>query len=77
MATIKPNLSPTLTIQTDSLYNPVTGTGAGPIQFDSSDLPTDISLKNDIIDYIRLRLGDGIIDIEADKEHFDISISLL
>lgn len=74
MATIKANLSPTLTIETDSLYDPVTGSGAGPIQFDSSNLPTEISLKNDIIDYIRLRLGDGIVDVEADKEHFDMGI---
>ena len=31
-------------------------------------------LKNDIIDYIRLRLGDQIVDVEADKEHYDMAI---
>lgn len=30
--------------------------------------------KKDIIDYIRLRLGDQMIDVELDKEHYDMSI---
>jgi hypothetical protein len=37
-------------------------------------LETVNSLKNQIIDYIRLRLGDQIIDIEADKEHYEMAI---
>lgn len=74
MATIKPNLSPTLSITTDNLYNPVTGSGAGPIAFDDSNLSTLTTQQNDIIDYIRLRLGDGMVDVDADKEHFDMGI---
>lgn len=74
MATLDPNLTANLSLTTDSLYNPVTGTGAGPIAFDSSNLIPENTQRNDIIDYIRLRLGDGIIDVEADKEHFDMGI---
>lgn len=71
---LQPGLTNNLSLQAESLYNPSTGSGAGPIQFDSSDLITADAKRNDIIDYIRLRLGDGIIDIEADKEHFDMGI---
>lgn len=74
MATIKPNLSATLSLTTDNLYDAPTGTGPGPIQFDDSNLPTATLKKNEIIEYIRLRLGDQIVDVEADKEHFDMGI---
>jgi len=74
MATIKPNLSATLSVTTDSLYDQPTGTGPGPIQFDDSNLPTATAKKNEIVEYIRLRLGDQIVDVEADKEHFDMGI---
>lgn len=44
----------------------------------SNDLTTQLettnSLKNQIIDYIRLRLGDQIIDVEADREHYEMAI---
>jgi len=68
---------------TDSLYNPSTGTGTGHIQFDATEnlgnisapeLETVNSKRNDIIDYIRLRLGDGLVDVELDKEHYDLAI---
>jgi hypothetical protein len=71
------NLTATLSMQTDTLYNPYTGTGAGHIAFDANlqaQLTTVQSLQNDIVDYIRLRLGYGMIDVEADKEHFDMGI---
>mgnify|MGYP000616224840 CR=1 FL=1 len=29
------------------------------------------TLKNDLIDYIKLQLGDGMIDIELDPEHYE------
>ena len=74
MATIKPNLSAKLSVTTDNLYDAPTGTGPGPIQFDDSNLPTATLKKNEIIDYIRLRLGDQIVDVEADKEHFDMGV---
>jgi len=71
------NLSNTLSVQTKSLYSNVTGTGAGHIAFDANlaaQLDTVAKQQNDIIDYIRLRLGYGMIDVEADKEHFDMGI---
>jgi hypothetical protein len=70
-------LTANLALKTDSLFNPATGTGAGHIAFDANleaQLTTVQSLQNDIIDYIRLRLGYGMIDVEADKEHFDMGI---
>jgi len=74
MATATGNLSARLSITTDDLFNANTGTGAGHIAFNSSDLVTANAVKNEIIDYIRLRLGDGMVDVEADKEHFDMGI---
>lgn len=74
MATLKSNLSSTLSITTDNLFDANTGRGPGPIEFDPTGLPTATARRNDIIDYIRLRLGDGMIDIEADKEHFEMGI---
>jgi len=71
------NLTATLSMETQSLYNNYTGTGAGHIAFDANleaQLTTVTSLRNDITDYIRLRLGYGMIDVEADKEHFDNGI---
>jgi len=71
------NLTATLRMQTESLYNPYTGSGAGHIAFDANlaaQLTTVQSQQNAIIDYIRLRLGYGMIDVEADKEHFDMGI---
>ena len=71
------NLTATLSMQTESLYNTYTGTGAGHIAFDANlaaQLTQVSSLQNDVIDYIRLRLGYGMIDVEADKEHFDMGI---
>lgn len=74
MATPTGNLTARLSMTTDNLFNPVTGTGAGHIAFDPSQLSALEQQKNDIIDYIRLRLGDGIIDVEADKDHYEMGI---
>jgi len=71
------DLTTNLALKTDSLFNPATGTGAGHIEFDANlqaQLTTVNSLKTDIIDYIRLRLGDQIVDVEADKEHYEMGI---
>lgn len=71
------DLTATLSLETESLYNPYTGTGAGHIAFDANlqaQLTTVNSLKSDIVDYIRLRLGDQIVDVEADKEHYEMGI---
>ncbi len=68
------NLTPQLSMITADLYTPSTGTGAGHIQFDESQLAIINAKKKDIIDYIRLRLGDGIVDVEADREHYDMAV---
>jgi hypothetical protein len=64
-------------IQTKSLYSNVTGSGSGHIAFDENiqaQLDSLAKQQNAIVDYIRLRLGYGIVDVEADKEHFDMGI---
>lgn len=78
MATPTANLSSRGSVITDNLFNANTGSGTGHIDFGSSSIQEALDAvnvrKNDIIDYIRLRLGDGIVDVEADKEHFDMGI---
>lgn len=78
MATPTPNLTSRGSVLTDSLFNANTGSGTGHIDFNSTSIQEMLEAvnvkKNDIIDYIRLRLGDGIVDVEADKEHFDMGI---
>lgn len=70
---IQPNLQSDLSIRTQNLGGP------GPISTESaiaanSQIQTLDQLRNDFIDYIRLRLGDGIVDVELDKEHYDLAI---
>lgn len=64
-------------LKSDSLYNPATGTGPGHIEFDPGAQWLDSLNKrrSDITDYIRMRLGDGIVDVELDKEHYDMAIN--
>ena len=68
---------------TDSLWNANAGTGTGHIAYDpnqalgSTDAPeleTANVKRKEITDYIRLRLGDGIVDVELDKEHYEMAI---
>ena len=38
-------------------------------------MATDLTtLRNDTIDYIKLRLGDGMVDVELDPQHYDMAI---
>ena len=71
---IQPNLQSDLSIQTQNMGGP------GPISTESaiaanSQIQTLDQLRNDFIDYIRLRLGDGIVDVELDKEHYEMGIT--
>lgn len=69
MAIIKTGLSPTLSITTENLGGP------GPIAFDPEQVENTLSSRhNEIIDYIRLRLGDQIVDVELDLEHYQLAI---
>jgi hypothetical protein len=61
----------------ENLYNPVQVLDAGHIAFDAQFTSTvnhSQSQHNAIIGYIRLCLGYGMIDVEADKEHCDNGI---
>jgi hypothetical protein len=68
---------------TDSLWNANTGTGTGHIAYDPNEdlgtiaapeLDTVNNKRTEITDYIRLRLADGIVDVELDKEHYEMAI---
>ena len=69
------NLSAFNSIPTKSLYDPDTGTGSGPIQFDPNTLPTSDRKRAEIVDYVRMRLGDGIVDVELEQEHYEMAIN--
>ena len=73
-----------------SLFDQATGTQSGAhIAFDGSnkvDFPgvqdpnwdygnTNDSLRAAITDYIRMRLADGIVDVELDKEHYEMGVT--
>jgi hypothetical protein len=69
MPSIKSGLNARGSIATQNLGGP------GPIQFEESQLDSTYTDRyNYIVDYIRLRLGDGLVDVELDKEHYDLAI---
>jgi hypothetical protein len=74
MATLKTGLTANLALQADTLYDPTTKSGSGPIEFDSSQLVQLQAKRTEINDYIRLRLADGIVDVELDLEHYNLAI---
>lgn len=59
---------------TDNLYNPNTGTGMGHIAYDPAEFDSADAKRTEITDYIRMRLADGIVDVELDKEHYEMAI---
>jgi hypothetical protein len=69
------NLTNRGSLPTSTLFNSVTGTGAGSIAYDDTLYPTSNSKRAEITDYIRMRLGDGIVDVELDKEHYEMAIN--
>lgn len=68
------NLTVRGSIPTKSLFDPVTGSGPGTIAFDGSVLSTSDAKRAEITDYVRMRLGDGIVDVELEKEHYEMAI---
>lgn len=66
--TIKTGLSSTGSIQVDSLAGP------GPIAYDSTLYDSANAKRAEITDYIRMRLADGIVDVELEKEHYEMAI---
>jgi hypothetical protein len=78
--TAETNLSALGSLTTATLYNPATGTGAGQIAYSDEQVTYNETQRElnarytYIIDYIRLRLGDGIVDVELDQEHYELAI---
>lgn len=68
MATLKPDLNQKLALKTDTLGGP------GQIAFDESALTPNEQKRNEITDYIRFRLGDQMVDVELDPEHYKTAI---
>jgi len=69
MATLKTGLNQRGSLTTDSLGGP------GPIAYNPAGLDTVNDRKKEIIDYIRLRLADGIVDVELDQDHYNLAIT--
>ena len=68
MATIKPGLTATQAITTESLGGP------GPIAYDENQYPATSLKRKEIEDYVRFRLGDGMVDVELDPAHYKVAI---
>lgn len=66
--TIKTGLSAQGSMQTDSLAGP------GPIAYDETLYDSSNAKRAEIVDYIRMRLGDGIVDVELELEHYEMAI---
>ena len=78
-----------LNIETSSLYNPATGSGPGHIAFTGDPTRTfpgvqdpnwtygntNDSLRAAITDYVRMRLADGIVDVELEQGHYEMGIN--
>jgi hypothetical protein len=71
-----PNYDANGRIITGSLFDPATGTQSGShIAFDGSVLETSNAQRAAVTDYVRMRLGDGIVDVELEKEHYEMAIN--
>lgn len=70
---IQPDLKGDLSLRTQDLGGPGVISTASAIAA-NPQIQTLNQLRNDMVDYIRLRLGDQIVDVELDKEHYDLAI---
>jgi hypothetical protein len=79
--TTEDNLTALGSLTTASLYNQATGTGTGQIAFSDEQVTYGEAQRElnarraNVVDYIRLRLGDGLVDVELDQEHYDLAIN--
>jgi hypothetical protein len=73
--TQNPNLKPNNSVQAESLFDPTVGSGAGQISFDPTPLKATEEQKKFIIDYIKLRMGDGMVDVDASRDHYEMGIT--
>ena len=69
------NLSVFGSLPTKSLFDPNLGTGPGPIQFDTTTVPSSDTKRKDVTDYIRMRLADGIVDVELEQQHYEMAVN--
>jgi len=70
---VVPDLKSDYSVRTQNLGGPGFISQASAIAA-NEQIQTLNQLRNDMIDYIRLRLGDQIVDVELDKEHYDLAI---
>jgi hypothetical protein len=68
MATLKTGLNGRQALTTDSLGGP------GPIAYDETGLTATSTKRKELEDYIRFRLGDGMVDVELDPAHYKTAI---
>jgi hypothetical protein len=68
MATLVPGLNQRNALQPESLGGP------GQIAYDETKYPSTATKRKEVEDYIRLRLGDGMIDVELDPAHYKVAI---
>jgi hypothetical protein len=68
MATLKPGLNSKQHLITDSLGTP------GPIAYDETQYDSVAKKRKEIEDYVRFRLGDGMVDVELDPDHYRVAI---
>jgi hypothetical protein len=68
MATIKDGLNSRQALNVDSLGGP------GPIAYDENAVDSNALKRKEIEDYIRFRLGDGMVDVELDPAHYKTAI---
>jgi hypothetical protein len=88
--TVEPGFNSQNNIDAKSLFDANTGSQSGAhIAFDGSSTTTfpgvpdpnwaygntNDSMRAAIIDYVRMRLADGIVDVELEKEHYEMSIN--
>ena len=68
MATLKSGLNGRQALLADSLGGP------GPIAYDETTVTSTSQKRKEIEDYIRFRLGDGMVDVELDPAHYKVAI---
>ena len=68
MATLKTGLNGRQALLPDSLGGP------GPIAYDENAVTSTQLKRKELEDYIRFRLGDGMVDVELDPAHYKIAI---
>ena len=69
MATLKSGLNSRQALVTDNLGSP------GVIAYDETAVSPNAQKRKEIEDYIRFRLGDGMVDVELDPDHYRIAIN--